>query len=138
MRTLHRLGLGPAVLQRVVPPGEGEGLLLERAVQDLELLGQDLHAEFRLCEGKAVDRVVVVIPARPDPDLDASPARVVRRHGHLGQHAGMAERHGRDQGAEADASGPRGEGGQRRPRIERPRSRRAPDRGVVVRAEQAL
>ena len=70
---------------------EREGLFPEGPVDDLELLRQDRHPLFGVVEREPVREVVVREPSGAEPELDAAVADVIRGHGHLRDHAGVAE-----------------------------------------------
>ncbi len=137
-RLLHRLGQGAQVLELVVAALEGEGVLGEGAGDDLQLLGQPLHADGRGRELEAVGAVLALVPAGPEPQLDPAAGDVVGRDHHLGQDRRVPEGGRGDQRAQADAAGPGGQRGQGGPGVERPALGIAHQRPVVVGAEQAL
>ena len=74
-------------------------------------------------EGEAVGGVLVLVPARAEPELDAAARDVVGGHDELRQHGRVAERGGRDERPEPQRRRHRGEAADRAPGVERPRRR---------------
>jgi hypothetical protein len=107
-------------------------------VHDLDLLGQELDPLGVGWEREAERAVLPLEPARPDPELDATPGDVVRRHDGLRQERRMSERDRRDHRAEPDALRDGREGREGRPRVQRASFSRIVEREVVVRAEQTV
>ena len=119
-RLLHRrrAGLAPDPLD-----------LLDLA---LELVEPLRHGRER----KAERLVLVLVPAGADAEVDAPAGDVVGGQRELGQDGGGAERDRRDQRAEPDPLGDRGERADRAPGVERAVALR--ERQVVVGAQQRL
>ena len=134
----QRLRLRVGIHERVVAAREAERLRVERAADDLELLGVAVEAVARGLEREAVARVLVLVPARAEPELDPAAGDVVGRDGLARQHRRVAEGRGRDQRAEPQRGGLRGERDERAPGVERAAVRLPVERLVVVRAEEGL
>ena len=79
-----------------------------------------------------------LVPARPHADLDPAAAHLVDRRHDLGEAARMAERHRRDEHAEADPVGVAGETGHDGPGVGRRLAGRAREARVVVGPEERL
>src|SRR5687767_548578 len=107
------------IAELVRGPGVVEALLGPGADDDLDLLREELEARLRVEEREPVLEVLALVPARAHAHLDTASGDVVDRQGHARENARVAERRGRDQRAEADVLGDRGDRGERRPRVER-------------------
>ena len=121
----------------VVRAGERERRAGPRAVHDLELLGEPVHALAQRREREAVGAVLGLVPARAEAELDAPAGHVVGGRDDLGQLGRVAEGGGGDERAEPQrASVTRGQRADRRPRVERAALGAAAEVEVVVGAEQ--
>ena len=89
-------------------------------------------------EGQAELAVLDVVPAGAHADLDPSAAHLVDRRHDLGEAARMAERHRRDEHAQADPIGVTGEAGHDRPGVRGRLPGRTREARVVVGAEEGL
>ena len=107
-----------------------------RAADDRELLLEPLHAHAQRRELEAEGRVLGLVPAGPEAELDAAARDVVDRCHGLGQDGRVAEGGGRDQHAEPQGRRDRGQPRHRRPGLERAALVAPVDGEVVVGAEQ--
>src|SRR5207247_3290868 len=122
----------------VVTPGEVEAGFGELAADDLELLREKLHSDGSLREGKPVRAVLALVPAAADAELDPSARDVVDGHCGAGEHRRVPEGDGRDERAQPQLGGNRGEAGERRPAVERAALALPVETEVVVGAEERL
>ena len=141
-RALDGLGQRRRVGERVVIAGKGEGRALwggPQALDDLELLFEQVEALAEAGVGDAVGLVLAVVPAGAEAQLDPSAAHGVDRGHADGEGAGQPEGHRGDEGAEPDAVGVTGEAGERGPRVGRPGAGvRRRDLQVVVGPEEGV
>ena len=138
MWLLQRPWQSGAIVEPVVPTRERHRILGPQAVDDLQLLLEQLHARAERREVEAVRRVLSLVPPCAEPELEAAARHVVDRRRRLREHRGVAEGDRRDERAEPDPLGPRGQSGQCRDGVERRSFAPPDDREVVIRAEQPL
>jgi hypothetical protein len=99
-------------------PVEFEVVPGQEALDDLERLLEALDALAGGWEVEAQAAVLLLVPRRPQPEVEAALGHVVDGHHLGGQQRGVAVGHAGDQGAQADAAGDRGQGGEQRPRLQ--------------------
>ncbi len=97
-------------------PGDRDALAREQPADDPEGL---LEAADAAVVGEAVGAELALVPACPETEHEAAAADLRDRRRHLGDQRRRVEGGARDQRAEADPLGGRGEGGQHRPRLPR-------------------
>jgi len=123
----------------VVAPGERPAVgLLPETAQDRELLLEHLGAHLDRREREAVVVMLLLVPAGPYADIQATAGHFVHGRRQLGQVARMAERHRRDEDAQADALGLTRQARQHRPGVGRGLPFLAREAVVVVRSEECL
>ena len=105
VRVLHGLGERLHRLEPVVLPLERDLVLAPLAVNDLDLLGKQIHPLPRLREREPVGRVLPPVPARADAQLHAAAGDVVGGHHRLGQERGVPEGRRGDERAQPDPPG---------------------------------
>ncbi len=110
----------------VVRPAIG---LAPQAVEDRQLVLEQIRAFLDRREGQAQLPVLVVVPAGPDPDFDATAAHLVHGRHDLRQDARMAERDRRHEHAQTDPLGLAGQASDDGPRV----GRRLPGRSGKAR-----
>src|SRR4051794_25555629 len=107
-------------------------------MQDRELVLEQVGALADRRERKPERKVILLVPAGADPDLDPSAAHVIDRRDKLHEVAGIPERHGADKRSERDPRGLPRQPGEDRPRVGRRAAAFAREARVVVAPEEAL
>ena len=119
-------------------PVEVEAIVLPLAVDDLELLGEQLRALAQRGEREAVRAVLGHVPAGAHSELDAAARDVVGSRDGLPEQRRVAEGDGGDERPEPERRRCSREPGERRPGVHRPLLGRVRERHVVVGAEERV
>ena len=116
-RPLERLGFERRVIEPVMSALVGRPLGAHQRVEDLDRLLEPVDPLGRWRQLEPVAPVLVGVPAGTDAEDEPAGAHVVDRDGLLGEEGRVTERVARDQHAEPDRVGQRGDGGEQGPRL---------------------
>ena len=115
---LERLGIAPRVVElEVVALEVGDGLVEERA-ENLHRLLEMILADPDALEGNAEALVLVLVPARPDPEIAAAVGEMIDGAHGLGEHPGVAVVDADDERPYPHVLGVEGDGGHGADRLE--------------------
>src|SRR5205823_6668188 len=106
-----------AIARRIELAGEVDFTVAQERSNDGERFGESRHTPV---EGKAVGAIFGFVPARAQPENQASSTDLIDGSGHFGKHRRVVKAGASNEWPDRNAAGRSGDAGQRRPRLPRP------------------